>query len=108
VSACPRSFGVTVSEAFSDIQHNPGDATVDPLTRTHMAREQLLWLIKKGDLILSDKPKVVKQSFTINFPEMGQRKGQIPIYAYGDDNLPERCSNAQNGKLIFFGQCFML
>ena len=73
-----------------------------------MAGEQLIWLIKKGDLILSDEPKVVKQQFTQNFPEMGLRKGKIPIYAYYDDDIPERFSDSQNGRLIFFGHCSML
>ncbi|KAI9773911.1 MAG: hypothetical protein M1840_006137 [Geoglossum simile] len=96
VTACPRSFGVTVSESFSEIRHNRADHSVDPHTRAHVAKEQLLWLIKKGDLILSDKPKMVKQSFTINFPGMGQRKGKIPIYAYSDDDAPDRLCISQN------------
>ena len=108
MGACPRSYGVSVSESFSEIRHNDQDHFVDPLTKKSMAKEQLMWLIKKGDLILSDEPRVVKQSFTKNFSEMDLRKGTIPIYAYYDDDIPGRFANSQNGKLIFSGHCSML
>ena len=106
--ACPRSYGVSVSESFSEIRHSRQDFVVDPITRTATAKEQLMWLIKKGDLILSDDPKVVKQQFTRCFSETDLRKGQMPIYAYDDDDIPERFSTSQDGKLIFFGRCSML
>ncbi|KAH0558449.1 hypothetical protein GP486_004895 [Trichoglossum hirsutum] len=61
-----------------------------------MAREQLLWLIKKGDLILSNEPKVAQQRFTRNFYENGSRKGKIIIYAYDDDDIPERLYNSES------------
>ena len=108
MNACPRSYGVSVSESFSEIRHHRDDLVVDPITKTPMAKEQLRWLIKKGDLILSDKPEEIKQQFTKNFLETGQRKGEMHIYAYDYDDIPERLSNSQNGELIFFGGCSML
>ena len=99
MSACPRSYGVSVSASYSNIEHHSQDEVVDSLTKMAMAREQLMWLIKKGDLILSDQPKVVKRWFTMNFPENGPRRGIIPIYAYDDDDIPKRLGNSKNGKL---------
>ncbi|KAH0538333.1 hypothetical protein FGG08_005068 [Glutinoglossum americanum] len=96
MSACPRSYGVSVSQSFSEIQHDDQDYFVDPLTKTPMAKEQLMWLIKKGDLILSDEPKVVKQWFTKIFSETGPREGKIPLYAYSEDDIPERTFDSQN------------
>lgn len=100
MSACPRSYGVSVSEVFSETRHQGKDLVIDPHTGKLMAKEQLMWLIKKGDLILSDEPKVVKQQFTKNFSATDQRKGQINLYAYDYDDLPERLWNAQNGNLM--------
>ena len=108
MNACPRSYGVSVSEPFSETRHRHQDLVVDPYTKAAMAKEQLMWLIKKGDLILSDDPKVVNQQFTKSFLETDLRKGQLPIYAYDNDDIPERSFNSQNGKLIFFGHCSML
>jgi hypothetical protein len=100
MSACSRSYGVSVSESFSDIRHNVKDRSVHPIARVPMAIEQLLWLIKKGDLILSNEPKVVKKFFTKTFSETEERIGTLPIYSYDDDDIPERLANAQCGKLI--------
>ena len=61
MTPCPRHFGVSVSECFSEIRHPPEDRVVDPVTGMAMAKDQLLWLIKKEDLILSDDPRVVEQ-----------------------------------------------
>jgi hypothetical protein len=108
MSACPRSYGVSVSESFSEIRHNNRDHFVDPLTKTPMAKEQLIWLVKKGDLILSDETRVVKEWLTVKFLETTERRGNIPIYAYDDEDIPERLSTAQNGRLIFSGHCSML
>ncbi|PMD13032.1 hypothetical protein NA56DRAFT_447313 [Hyaloscypha hepaticicola] len=63
-----------------------------------MAKNQLLWLIKEEDLILSNEPKEVTVPITLNITETGPRNGTIPIYAYdGDrDRLPDRLANAEN------------
>jgi len=95
MSASSRSYGVSVSESFSEIRHSVQDRFVHPIARAEMAMEQLLWLIKKGDLILSDEPKVVKQRFAKNFSETDPRTGTLPIYSYDDKDIPERLANSQ-------------
>lgn len=99
MKACPRNYGVSVSELFSEIRHHHDDVRVDPITKKPIAREQLLWLIKKGDLILSDKSQEIKQEFTKIFSPSSVRKGELPIYSYDDDDIPGRLSISQNGEL---------
>jgi len=57
-----------------------------------MAKDQLMWLIKKEDLILSNKPKEVAATFTKNLTETGVKTGTIPVYVYDGDRgrIPER------------------
>jgi hypothetical protein len=98
MSACPRSYGVSASASYCDVDHHGKDHVVDPLTKMAMAKEQLMWFIKKGDLILSDQAREVRRWFTMNFPENGPRKGVIPVYAYDDDDIPDRLSNSKEGK----------
>lgn len=100
MSACVRSYGLSVNAPFSGVAHNTKDLVVDPLTNATMAKGQLKWLVKKGDLILSNRPKETSYTFTINFTETGSRKGNIPIYAYDGDDLPDRLSNSRSGMLI--------
>jgi len=98
MSACSRSYGVSVSESFSNIRHNVKDHFIH---KVPMAMEQLLWLIKKGDLILSNEPRVVKQNFSKSFSETETRTGTIPIYSYDDDDIPERIAYAQHDLNVF-------
>ncbi|OXV10191.1 hypothetical protein Egran_02048, partial [Elaphomyces granulatus] len=94
MSASSRSYGVSVSGSFSEIRHSVQDRFVHPIARVPMAME-LLWLIKKGDLILSDGPKVVEQRFAKTFLETDTRTGTLPIYSYDDKDIPERFANSQ-------------
>lgn len=99
MTSCKRFYGVSVTEKYSDIRHNEQDRIYDPLTHSSMAEGQLMWLIKKGDLLLTEKPKTVEQMFTYKFPERSIRKGRIKVYTYADDDAPERVSNAREGSL---------
>jgi hypothetical protein len=108
ISACPRSYGISVNEPFSNVLHDERDRVVDPINNMIMAKDQLKWLIKKGDLMLSNQPKVTRRWFNISFQEHGPRNGDIPIYAYDFNDLPERCGDSLNGKPIVFSHCFIL
>jgi hypothetical protein len=101
MSACARSYGVPIYPPFSGVAHDSRDRVEDLLNPTIMAKDQLMWLIKKEDLILSNEPKEVTATFTKNFTETGPRTGVIPIYVYdGDrDTIPNRLANSQNGLL---------
>jgi len=109
MSACARSYGVCIHAPFSEIAHDRRDRIEDTLTTAAMAKDQLMWLIKKEDVILSDKPKEVTATFTKNFTETGARTGSIPIYVYdGDrDRIPDRLANSKNGSLISFSNLIL-
>ena len=106
--ACPRSYGITVSKPFTAIDHSKNELSVDPVTGKPMAKDQLMWFIKKGDVILSNEPRIVEESFAKIFSENDLRRGEIPIYAYDDDDIPERFANARNGKFILIGHSSMI
>lgn len=95
--ACPRSYGVLDSTLFSDIDHHSKDRVTDPLLNTDMVKNQLRWLIKKGDLVLSNRIKEVSRPFDRIFTESGSKKGSISIFAYNYEDLPERYDIARNG-----------
>lgn len=99
MSACARSYGVCPRVAYSEIVHDKRDLIEDPLTTTAMANDQLIWLIKKDDLILSSEPKEITADFIQNFTETSARAGTLVIYAYdGDrDRLPDRLVNSESG-----------
>jgi hypothetical protein len=110
MSACSRSYGVVVDAPFSDITHNIRDRVERPLFKIATAKDQLMWLIKKGDLILSNQPKEVTATFIKNFTETDPRTGSIPIYVYDGDSdiLPESLANSMDGSLVSFLLTFCL
>jgi hypothetical protein len=98
MTACPRSYGIAVNLPFSGIKNVQKDLHVDPLLKIAQAKEQLIWMIKKGDLILSNWSREVVGGFTQNFLETGTRTGSLPIYTYDhDDDLPDRLGNCAGG-----------
>jgi len=102
MSACPRSYGVSVNAAFSEFLHDPRDLVPDPWTQAPVAQDQLKWLIKKGELILSnDLKEATAGPFKKNFTKTSSKIGSFPIYAYDDDDLPEQLARARNGTFIF-------
>jgi len=96
-SACRRNYAISVDQRFSDIDHDKRYRAAHPQTNQMVATGQLIWLFSKGDLILSDEPKVVQQAITTTFNELGERKGSLRIYSYDDDDRPERIQDSTNG-----------
>jgi hypothetical protein len=104
MSACAQSYGVSVNVPFSEVAHNPSDRIMDSLSGSVIAKDQLIWLIKKGDLILSDQPREATATFTKYVTKTGDRTGYIPIFAYDAEmyEAPDRLASALAGSLIFF------
>ncbi|KAF8851719.1 hypothetical protein BDZ45DRAFT_730704 [Acephala macrosclerotiorum] len=96
MSACPRSYGVLDSTLFSEVDNQSEDRVKDTILNMDMAKDQLRWLIKKGDLVLSNRIKEVSRPFDRMFTEYGSKKGTIPVFAYNYDDLPERYDNSHN------------
>lgn len=98
--ACPRSYGVLDNTLFSEIEHQSTDRVTDPLLNTDMVKNQFRWLIKKGDLVLSNRIKEVSRPFDRMFTEFGSKKGSIEIFAYSDDDLPGSYDNTWDGNYV--------
>ncbi|KAL1595573.1 hypothetical protein SLS59_008211 [Nothophoma quercina] len=64
----------------------------------NVAEEQLKWILNKGDLILSDKPRRVEQKFTLRLDRQRQDTYIIPIYRNleSEEGRPTRLSNARD------------
>lgn len=96
----PRSYGIVVNEAFSAYKFNPRDRYVDELTKKTMARQQFAWMVRRGDLILSNERKVAEKEFSYTFRANDSRKFEVPIYTfpYDDDDVPERWETGMHGE----------
>jgi hypothetical protein len=104
----PRSFGIVLDEAYTPTKYSPKDQDTDVITNNVIAPKQITWLVKKGDLILSDEGKTSEKAFTFPFQEKSARKFGLPIYEYEDDDLPDRFQSAREGMHILIstkGRC---
>lgn len=97
MTACPRSYGIILHHTYSGVLHDSRDRQRDAITNRDMANGQLTWLLRKGDLLLSDEPRESEKEFAFNFREMDERKVILPIYEYLDDDIPDRYETAQQG-----------
>lgn len=66
-----------------------------------MAQKQLTWLIRRGDLLLSDAERETEKEFMFAFQKTEDLKFKLPIYEYPGDDLPDRFQTAQAGMWEF-------
>ena len=105
-NSCRHSYAVCLDEDYNRMYHAGADMTT--INGRNVAEEQLKWILNKGDLILSDKPRRVERKFTLRLDRQRQDTYIIPIYRNleSEEGRPTRLSNARDGKyhnLYFIG-----
>lgn len=99
MTACPQNYGVRVAEAFSETKH-PADALIRAEhAQVTLANDQMKWLMRKGDVILSDKPREIVQSLAVEFTEASRKLDILIIYSYPyDEDVPDTYDTAHTGQ----------
>ena len=82
MTPCKRNFGIVVNRRWSDYRHKTRDSFQDPKDGKWRARDQMDWLLRKGDLILSGKPKVVTSEFHWKFDPKERTERQIKLVVH--------------------------
>lgn len=87
VNSCPRHYGICVSQIYAEL------TDVDRSSRRQVVTEQLVWLVRRGDLILPDEPVVsrfdLECRFTSKHLDLGKSM-RIIFVASAIDNPPSR------------------
>jgi hypothetical protein len=81
---CPKSYGLRISQPFSPYLHDSVDKYRDPYDNQVKARDQMLWLKNKGDLILSDRPAIAYSQLVRKFGTDDPRAFVTDIVEYSD------------------------
>lgn len=58
------------------------------MTNLPLVVGQLVWLVKKGDAILSNEPRRIYQMFVVRLTESDSKTGSVPIYTFPDEDTP--------------------
>ena len=101
ITTCPKSYGIVLDESYSGYKYDRRDRYTHSVTNSVMAQKQLTWLIRKGDLLLSDAKRESEKEFKFPFQKTDDLKFKLPIYEYPDDDLPDRFETAQAGMWEF-------
>jgi hypothetical protein len=78
-TTCRRSYGIVVKRAFPQVTYEAKDMRLDLVTKQAMAEGQLLWMLDKGQLLLSDAPTTVSETVVTLFKSRVALGGSISI-----------------------------
>jgi hypothetical protein len=98
----PRNYGIA-----HDMEHVKGADDEEhqfesEVTGKIMGRDRMIWIIRRGDLILLSSAESPETLLKFAFNEDGKKDFVIPLYQYlddDDDNLPLRLKGAAKGML---------
>ncbi|KAL2679377.1 hypothetical protein Neosp_010151 [[Neocosmospora] mangrovei] len=104
VQACPRHYGIAASEEWSQWRHG-GKGQKSPVKdQVHghkMAVGQITWLVRKGDVIIPDKPIKTTQPVTCAFKDDylgGSTTARITFCATTMTDAPTALDQLPEGK----------
>jgi hypothetical protein len=95
---CPRSYGIIVSQPFSPYLHAGQTFYDDPFDGDRKVREQVSWLVKKGDLILSNEAKHAQIEFCRRFGHQDPRVFINRFVSYTGDDTPQSLEELSSGE----------
>ena len=65
VEICPRHYGICLDEIYreSNVEHDPRNIQRSAVTQRPLLRGRIKWMVKRGDVILPDKPIITSVDF---------------------------------------------
>ncbi|KAK6358567.1 hypothetical protein TWF730_007894 [Orbilia blumenaviensis] len=87
---CPMSYGIRVNERWDPMKHNfqQDGPFLNPRTKALMARNQIKWLIRKGDKIQGKRVAEIKELFARNFDKSPEIWEDVIVMCPLDDPPP--------------------
>lgn len=96
---CAKSYGISISQPFSAYLHSAeSNSYSDPFDNKRKAKEQVVWLVKKGDLILSNEPKNASTTFCRRFGVRDPKVFITNLVTYTADDAPNSLDKVLTGK----------
>jgi hypothetical protein len=98
--SCPSNYGIAINEDYQTSWIRLEDLDLDDVLDKRTSKQQLSWLLKRGDLILLSKPYKNKETAIFSFTDDDPRMFEIPVYEYTDDDdwLPTHVEGREGGE----------
>jgi hypothetical protein len=110
-SSCRRHYGVCADKVFSESQDAATLREENPLGNdTNLVKGKIHWMLSKGDLVRSNEPTIKPVTVNVEFGELTERCGKLPIYWYDDDRYrrPDNIHTAKNSRFPLTSECHEL
>jgi hypothetical protein len=101
-ASSPNYYGLAQDQEQSKGLGDERHQYYDPITGKTMGKEQMSWIIHRGDLILLSSPDAPDTLLSFILRDTDEKTFTIPIYQYleDDDDLPVRLKGATKGKYL--------
>lgn len=98
MTPCPRNYGLSLDQSYSQGTHDGRDVYTDPLTNQSLAGHQMTWLIRKGDLLIDNETRIIERKVCWRFRQGDNQGWTLKLYEYLDDDAPDRYQTSQTGQ----------
>jgi hypothetical protein len=103
VELCPRHYGVCLDEIFRgwNPDHNPAQVQRNQLTQRDLVRGQIMWMVKRGDVVLPNSPIKSSIKFESHVSRDQHARGvrsRVTFVATSLPDAPTNISELRNGK----------
>jgi hypothetical protein len=97
---CPRHYGICASQMYADWRHSREEAVKDRFHGRQVVPDQLIWIIRKGDVILPGEPIAstisVECRFTSRHLDSGENM-RVTFVTSTSENPPSNMSSLPRG-----------
>jgi hypothetical protein len=99
---CPYHIGVRLAQRFAPYAHDESQKYSDSFDYERRARDNIKWVIAKGDLVAQDNPIVKTTTVIRKFTPTGNKKGTVVLVRskYSESGLPPTKFSEQTCKDI--------
>ncbi|KAF2461821.1 hypothetical protein BDY21DRAFT_329742 [Lineolata rhizophorae] len=92
IKRCPKHYGLSTCQLFAPHRHSEQDRYIDPFDGQHKAKDQITWLIHKGDPLFSNKSRTSSVWFRKKFDIGEVRVFQTIFVATTEEQAPQSLS----------------
>jgi len=100
---CAANFGIIVNRKFVPVKHNRRDAFQDSHGGEWKARDQIDWLLRKGNVILSGIGTTIMAELNMTFVRDEVTERQVKFLIYMREDAPDAYADLKSGMFVSVG-----
>lgn len=99
--ACEKSYAICISQPYSECNHSDQDRYTDGFDGMPKAKDQLIWLVKQGDVLFAGRPNVKKIPFSRKYTPNDDDEFALRLVIHtAEEELPQRLDELLPGTYV--------